>query len=67
MMHAYYPFLWLLQAFGLFMAFTVQGAMWRGAEDHGKRGWFVALIWAVGSTVLLNAMHHLHDGLFPHP
>lgn len=65
-MHAYYPLLWFLQAFGLFIAFTVQGAMWRGAEDHGKRGWFVALIWAVGTTVLLNAMHYLHDGLFPH-
>ena len=64
-MHAYYPALWLLQAFALFIAFTVQGAMWKGAEDHGKRGWFVALIWAVGSTVLFNSMHHLHDGLFP--
>jgi hypothetical protein len=66
-MHAYYPFLWLLQAFALFIAFTVQGAMWKGAEDHGGRGWFVALIWAVGSTVLFNAFHLLHDGLFPHP
>lgn len=37
-MHAYYPALWLLQAFALFIAFTVQGAMWKGAEDHGKRG-----------------------------
>ncbi|QVV66547.1 hypothetical protein [Synechococcus sp. LA31] len=66
-MQFYEPLLWLLQAFALFIAFTVQGAMWKGAQDHGKRGWFVALIWAVGSTVLLNAMHHLHDGLFPHP
>ena len=66
-MQFYEPLLWLLQALALFIAFTVQGAMWKGAQDHGKRGWFVALIWAVGSTVLLNAMHHLHDGLFPHP
>ena len=65
-MHAYYPLLWVLQAFGLFIAFTVQGAMWIGAQDHGGRGWAVALTWAVGSTVLLNAMHLLHDGLFPH-
>ena len=64
-MHAYYPLLWVLQAFGLFIAFTVQGAMWNGAQDHGGRGWAVALAWAVGSTVLLNAMHLLHDGLFP--
>ena len=65
-MHAYYPLLWVLQAFGLFIAFTVQGAMWKGAQDHGGSGWAVALTWAVGSTVLLNAMHLLHDGLFPH-
>ena len=65
-MHAYYPLLWVLQAFGLFIAFTVQGAMWKGAQDHGGRGWAVALTWAVGTTVLLNAMHLLHDGLFPH-
>ena len=65
-MHAYYPLLWVLQAFALFIAFTVQGAMWKGAQDHSGRGWAVALTWAVGSTVLLNAMHLLHDGLFPH-
>ena len=65
-MHGYYPLLWVVQAFGLFIAFTVQGAMWKGAQDHGSRGWAVALTWAVGSTVLLNAMHLLHDGLFPH-
>ena len=34
-MQVYEPLLWLLQAFGLFIAFTVQGAMWKGAEDHG--------------------------------
>jgi fatty acid desaturase len=64
-MQIYDPLLWVLQAFGLFIASTVQGAMWKGAQDHGGRGWFVALIWAVGSTLLLNAMHLLHDGLFP--
>ena len=64
---AYEPILWAIQCFGLFIAFTVQGAMWRGAEDHGGRGWAVALAWAVGSTLLLNAIHLLHDGLVPHP
>ncbi len=64
-MQIYDPLLWVLQAFALFILFTVQGAMWKGAQDHGGRGWFVALIWAVGSTLLLNAMHLLHDGLFP--
>jgi len=61
-----YPVLWALQVFGLFIAFTVQGAMWKGAQDHEKRGWVVALVWAVGTTVMLNAMHLLHNGLFPH-
>ena len=65
-MHGYYPLLWLLQAFGLFIAFTVQGSMWKGAQDHGGGGWVVALAWAVGSDVLLNAMHLLLDGLFSH-
>ena len=65
-MHADEPLLWVLQALGLFIAFTVQGAMWKGAQDHGGRGWAVALTWAAGSTVLFNAMHLLHDGLFPH-
>ncbi|MDA0727598.1 MAG: hypothetical protein O2929_08260 [Cyanobacteria bacterium] len=64
---AYEPILWAIQCFALFIAFTVQGAMWKGAQDHGARGWVVALTWAVGSTVLLNAIHLLHDGLVPHP
>ena len=46
-MQAYDPLIWLLQTFGLFIAFTVQGAMWKGAQDHGGRGWAVALTWAV--------------------
>ena len=66
-MQPYEPILWVFQAFALFIAFTVQGAMWKGAQDHGGRGWAVALTWAVGSDVLLNAMHLLHDGLVSHP
>ena len=46
-MQIYDPLLWVLEAFGLFIAYTVQAAMWKGAQDHGGRGWFVALIWAV--------------------
>jgi hypothetical protein len=65
-MQPYDPLLWVLQAFVLFIAFTVQGAMWKGGQDHGGRGWAVALPWAVGSDVLLNAIHLLHHGLFPH-
>ncbi|WP_438982635.1 hypothetical protein [Vulcanococcus sp.] len=64
-MQIYAPLLWALQVFALFIAFTVQGAMWKGAQDHGGRGWAVALTWAVGFTVLLNAIHLLHGGLFP--
>ena len=66
-LNRYYLILWAVQAFGLFIAFTVKGAMWRGAEYHGGRGWAVALAWAVGSMLLLNAIHLLHDGLVPHP
>ncbi len=65
-MQIYDPILWVLQGFALFIAFTVQGAMWKGAQDHGGRGWVVALTWAVGAAVLLNAMHLLHDGLRLH-
>jgi hypothetical protein len=65
-MQIYDPVLWVLQAFGLFIAFTVQGAMWKGAQDHGGRGWAVALTWAVGTDVLINAMHLLHEGLNLH-
>ncbi|MEN9861674.1 MAG: hypothetical protein RLZZ515_2156 [Cyanobacteriota bacterium] len=65
-MQIYDPLLWALQAFGLFIAFTVQGAMWKGAQDHGGRGWAVALTWAVGTDVLINAMHLMHEGLNLH-
>ena len=67
MVQLYDPILWTAEGFALFIAFTVQGAMWKGAQDHGARGWAVALTWAVGSTVLLNAIHLLHDGLVSHP
>ena len=66
MQHPYELILWVIEGLALFIAFTVQGAMWKGAQDHGGRGWAVALTWAVGCTVLLNAIHLLHDGLVPH-
>ena len=62
-MQIYDPLVWALQAFALFIAFKVQGSMWKGAQDHGGRGWVVALTWAVGAEVLLNAIHALRDGL----
>ncbi|MDA0727055.1 MAG: hypothetical protein O3C02_01865 [Cyanobacteria bacterium] len=65
MEHILHPVLWALQVFGLFIAFTVQGAMWKGAQDHGDRGWVVALVWAVGSVAILNAMHVAHDAFLP--
>ena len=60
-----HPVLWALQVFGLFIAFTVQGAMWKGAQDQGSRGWVVALVWAVGPAVTLNAMHVAYDAFLP--
>ena len=67
MIQVYDAIVWPAEAFTLFIAFTVQGAMWKGAQDHGGRGWAVALTWSVGSMLLLNTIHLLHDGLGPHP
>lgn len=52
---------WLLQIGGFFLAFSIQGAMWMGAQHNGQRGWLIALIWAVGAAVLFNAVHDYHD------
>lgn len=65
-MQIYEPLVWALQALALFIAFTVQGAMWSGAEENGGRGWTVALVWALGFTALLNGIHLLQKGLFSH-
>ena len=52
---------WALQIFALFIAFSVQGAMWRGAQDRNNNGWVVALTWAVACTALINGLHELHE------
>jgi hypothetical protein len=38
---------------------TIYGAMWKGAEDDGRKGWFVALLWSVGLVIALNALKAL--------
>ena len=43
---------WLLQVMGLFVVFTVQGAMWRAAQDENRNGWVIALLWAVAVATL---------------
>ena len=52
---------WLLQIAGIFMAFSIQGAMWMGAQQERQRGWLIALIWAVGTVLLFNTVHDYHD------
>jgi len=66
MPHGYDPLMWLFQGFSLFIAFTVQGAMWSGAQQENRNGWVIALIWAVATLVLMEGSHALHDALFPH-
>ena len=65
-MQIYEPILLAVQVLALFIAFTVQGAMWSGAEENGGRGWTVALVWALGFTALLNGIHLIDDGMPPH-
>lgn len=56
---ALHAILLIAQLFAAFLALTSYGAMWRGAENHGRKGWFVAAIWAVGLVVGLSLMHSL--------
>lgn len=58
---------WALQIFALLIAFSVQGAMWRGAQDRNNNGWVVALIWAVACTALIHGLHELHHQPTPDP
>jgi hypothetical protein len=54
--------LWfVLQGFALFLGLTVFGAMWSGAQGSGKRGWAVALIWALSLLVLLRVALYCRD------
>ena len=47
---------WPLEFVFLFVLLTIYGAMWKGAQDQGRRGWFVALLWSLG---LLGGLHVL--------
>lgn len=60
-MQIYDPLLWGLKALGLLVAFRMQGALLKGAQDHWSRRWAVGLRRAMGATVLLNAKPLLHD------
>jgi hypothetical protein len=51
---------WPLQFFALFIVLTIYGAMWKGAQDQGQRGWVVALIWAVAFQLGLQALKELN-------
>jgi len=52
---------WLLEWFVLFLGLTIYGAMWRGAQDHGRKGWLIALIWSVVILLLWHAIEAAHQ------
>ncbi|MEY3912458.1 MAG: hypothetical protein RL509_502 [Pseudomonadota bacterium] len=62
-----YPLVtWLSQVMGLFVVFTVQGAMWKGAQDENRNGWVIALLWAVAVSTLYIPMHEVLHLFFDH-
>ena len=65
-MLAYQLTKWLLQVIGLFVVFTVQGAMWKGAQDANRNGWVIALLWAVAIATLWLPIHEVLDLYFEH-
>jgi hypothetical protein len=65
-MLAYQLTKWLLQVIGLFLVFTVQGAMWKGAQDANRNGWVIALLWAVAIATLWLPIHEVLDLYFEH-
>ena len=48
---------WLLLLASLFVGFTVQGAMWKGAEDANRNGWVVALVWSLVTAIVIKSIH----------
>lgn len=42
----------LLTTFALFIALTIYGAMWSGAQDENGNGWFIALLWSMGIVLV---------------
>lgn len=63
MKSAIHTIVWIGQTAVTFLALSSYGAMWRGAEEHGRKGWFIALIWSVGLVTILNLLHALDDQL----
>ena len=57
---------WLLQVMGLFVVFTVQGAMWRAAQDENRNGWVIALLWAVAVATLWVPIYEVLRLYFDH-
>jgi hypothetical protein len=51
---------WIVQCFSFFIGLTIFGAMWKGAQDHGRRGWVVALIWAIALEITAQSLKALH-------
>jgi hypothetical protein len=47
---------WPLEFVLLFVLPTIYGAMWQGAQDQGRQGWFVALLWSLGLVIGLHAL-----------
>jgi hypothetical protein len=66
MMLAYQLTKWLLQVIGLFVVFTVQGAMWRAAQDENRNGWVIALLWAVAVATLWIPIYEVIHLIFEH-
>jgi type IV secretory pathway VirB2 component (pilin) len=52
-----YPFRIAVEFVAVFIALTVYGAMWHGAQEGNKNGWVIALIWTIGIVALLNGVH----------
>ena len=48
---------WLLLAAGLFVGFTVLGAMWSAAQQENRNGWVIALIWTVATVIVIGGIH----------
>jgi hypothetical protein len=65
-MLAYQLTKWLLKVIGLFLVFTVQGAMWRAAQDENRNGWVIALLWAVAVATLWLPIYEVLRLYFDH-
>lgn len=57
----FYPLFLVVQLAFLYAGLTYFAAMWKGAQDQGKHGWVVSLLFAFGLLVILNCLHYAHD------